>query len=149
MTPQNNKPDLLYFEGVPGFAQARSVFAKYAKGNHIQAFYSYHPNPSTEHIDIIKKHFSELAATGTTITYITPDHPTTRSFQKHLQEGTYTVRFLPLDIYNAQSSLEIAGDAIAIMSRDEGQSIIIENAVMANMARSIFNIAWKFAEKYS
>jgi predicted transcriptional regulator len=142
--PMSQKPKMLYFEGVSGFEEALSIFAKINQGKEVVGFFAYHNNPHPEYFQLLANHYSRLFNQGTHVRGVTPNHPSVRAFVGSLSKFAplCSLKFIPFDRYNPQSSLEVSGSMVAILDADREQNILIDNEVIANMIRCIFELVW-------
>lgn len=143
----STRPGIQYYEGIEGFEHALNEREKYAKDKELVAFYMYKDDIDERQIEIAEKHLETLHTIGTTVRGLTPDHRRTRATAEQLKKRFgHDIRTIPRDVYHIESSMETVGSSTLILSRDNGQSILIDNDEIADMVRQIFNLVWNSTE---
>ena len=143
----SGRANVKFYDGIEGFKKALNDFVAFAAKKELVGFYMYKPTMSQEQIDINVEHRKNLAKAGVTMRGLTPDSPVTKKYaQIHKEQWGFDIRTLPADLYPLESSIETAGSATLILSRDLGQNFLIDNQEIAGAVRHIFDLVWHSAE---
>ena len=144
----NYKPNILYFEGWDGCAEAFAYMTERIVDTTIIAFLTYTPE-----LEIIKERrktvehsWDTWAAKGIRIRGVQPKHITTRELIERYSKnypGMLDIRELSLEVYAPIAVKFLTGNLLLMSTRRNGQSIIIENEDIANAERELFEMAWE------
>lgn len=82
---------------------------------------------------------------------IAPDNKASVEYKKRDEKELRTTYLVPKETFPISIEKNIVGNKVAYFSQEQGKLIatIIENKLIADTERAIFEIAWKEAEKYN
>lgn len=144
----SEKPNILYFEGVDGLKQAYEYRLKEFHGKEIVGFFARSNDIESEINEKVffpwneQKELNKISMRG-----FTADDANLQSYERFFSttlrdEGKIYARFLPENIYSADSSLEIFEWGVRIVIMSSKQALILESEVFARSMREIFEMLW-------
>ena len=144
----SEKPNILYFEGVEGLKQAYEYRLKEFHGKEIVGFFARSNDIESELNEKVFFPWNEYKRTNKmNVRGFTVDDPLLQSYERFFstapEEGMIRARFLPENIYSADSSLEIFEWGVRIVIMSSKQALILESEVFARSMREIFEMLWE------
>lgn len=142
----NDKPSVLYFEGVEGIKRALFYKVNEYHGKEVLGFYA---DPSlVDHalLDITHEYNNYLKKNKIKVKIFTTDSKglDTLGFIQYFKDinSTFSGKFLSSDIYKSNASLEFYESFIKIIFWDTSVALIIESTPLAKAMRQIFELLW-------
>lgn len=148
----NEKPSIMYFEGIEGLKQAYQYKQKELFNKEIVGFFASNEDSSPAVNDFFldwsayrEKH--DIAVRGLTV-----DTPDLKPFSKFLEGATnmLDVKFLPQKLYNSKISIEACDEKfVRIFLFESVETLIVESPKFAIAIKEIFELLWTLlGDKY-
>jgi len=147
----SEQPNLLYFEGLEGMRQAYDYRLKDFHNTEIVGFAARVDDFSNELLEQVslpwnsyrEKHNIKLRV------FTTDDKKLTAFKDFFANKKELVAKFLPENLYNSDSTIEIFGWGIRIVMVKNMQAIIVESTKLSATFRQIFDLLWsKFKGEY-
>ncbi len=143
----SEKPNILYFEGVEGMKQAYEYRLKEFHHSEIVGFFARMKEVSPElHAEVFMPFNKYKKIHGINVRGFTANDPELAPYKQFWtstgEEGKILARFLPQEVYSADTSLEIFGWGVRIAIMDSRQALIIESQKFATSMKEIFELLW-------
>jgi HTH-type transcriptional regulator, sugar sensing transcriptional regulator len=147
----SEKPNILYFEGTQGIKQAYDYRLKEFHNKEIVGFFARSTEVSPELNEEVFFPWNRYKVEHNIATRIfTVDEPGLQVYGEFLSsskaKSLSSSRFLPEDLYSADTSLEIFGWGVRIVIMDSKQALIMESSKFARSMKEIFEILWSKTE---
>lgn len=141
----SEKPNILYFEGIEGMKQAYAYRLQELHGKEMVGFFA-RASDADEEIQRevfvpwnMYKEKHNIRVRG----YM-PDDPSLQPYTAFLSSGKSIIgKYLPVSLYGADCSLEIADTWTRISFVQAKQSLIIESKKFATAMRQVFELLWQ------
>lgn len=146
-------PTVKYYDTIEGLRTAVGAFFLSAAVNKTETLYGF------SDVDKVKEFFPNIAkpkgnpariqaGLHTRLIYTSSEGPT---YKAHDLESNRESRHIPSDKYPIQGDLSLAGDLTLFLSLDGDHpfGVSIKSAAVASAMRTLFDLAWDEAEKYS
>lgn len=142
-----DKPRVQFFEGAQGIQIALEDTLKQPQNGLILAFATAEGYYSQDQ-SFINSYLKRRVKKGIQVRAIGPDLPVNREYLEKDKEQLRETRLVDAKLYPFTNEIDIYENKVAIMSlQGELLSVIIESESVAKTLRSIFELAWKGAEK--
>ena len=146
----DEKPNMLYYDGVDGFREAFEYGNQYILQYGIKdvvGFMAYSPDKLTKVYEkIFDDVYYELGDAHVRYRALVPLHASTKQPDRHSKKFElkyeWEVKYVQQNTNSSKVSIEVAGALVRIMSRQKEQGIIIENDDIAESLRQIFEMNW-------
>ncbi len=142
----SEKPNILYFEGLTGMKQAYAYRLKEFHNKEIVGFFA---GATDIEEDIHKEVFipwnEYKQKHNMKIRGFTPDDKGLQQYSRFLsgEAKTITAKYLPTNLYDAHSSIEILDWGVRIAIMESKQVIIIESNKLARTLKQVFELLWQ------
>lgn len=143
------KPSILYFEGVNGIEQALMHRAKELHNTEIVGFYADVSLMSPALLEVTEEFNKYRVRHHITARGIVTDTEELRTlgFEKYFnlndpQQASIQAKIISKDVYSSNASFEFFPEFIKIIFYDSAQAIIIESPTVAHAMRQIFQMLW-------
>lgn len=136
-----NQPRVLFYEGLGGIQTVSNDLLTQPSGIPIYAFLPESkatPNSSSSFFD-------NMVLKQKNVTKIISLHDKNHKQEISSKKSTSEIRYLPADKYPFSSELRIYADKIVFISTTEEFGVIIQSQDVADVMKSLFNLAWKEA----
>lgn len=148
----NEKPSIMYFEGIEGLKQAYDYKKKELHGKEIVGFFSSGLDSSPEMTQIFMEWNEYKERHHTKVRGVTVDTPNLKPFEKFINQNHHSIdaKFLPQNIYSAEVSIESCdGKFVRICFMESVETLIIESPKFAKAIKEILEIVWRgLGDKY-
>ncbi len=141
----SEKPNILYFEGTDGLKQAYDYRLKEFHGKEIVGFFARATDVDVELEKSVFLPWNEYKQKhNIAVRAFTPDDASLASYEKFLTgDGGIVARFLPTNLYAADTSFEMFEWGVRIVIPGSKQALIIESEKLARAMKDIFEILWE------
>lgn len=136
-----NQPRVLFYEGLGGIQTVSNDLLTQPSGILVYAFLPESnaiTNSSSSLLD-------SLVLKQKNVTKIISLHEKSRKQEIPSKKSTFEIRYLPADKYPFSSELRIYADKVVFISTSEEFGVIIQSQDVADVMRSLFNLAWEEA----
>lgn len=142
------KPKIIALDGPEAYEHATLTITKYLDPDHdLVGFYAYEKELTKEVEEISTQYLEKIAATHAPYRLITPDHIINKTYVRDLaKKYNFSIKHLPMEYYPARVSMDTAGHFTRIISRHDGQSLLIESHEIAQFVRHLFEMMWNCAD---
>ena len=143
------KPIVRFYEGKEGIIQANLEILTEKK--EILAYVYADERIDEAMADFWKKYYKIRMKDKIYVRAISPDNKTSVEYKKRDKDELRTTYLVPQEEFPIHIEKNIVGNKVALFSQENGKLIatIIENKLIADTERAIFELAWKEAEKYN
>lgn len=133
-----------YYEGMEGIREMYKTFQKQIKKKKYVAFYAHERDASPVLLDFFKEMRDEFLKDNIYREGITVYDESIKRFldPKYMKTRNIKLKALPIDKYNSNISIEIAGNLTQIFSHKHLQGIILDNPDIAKVLKQIFKLLW-------
>lgn len=141
------KPYVLFFDGVDGIKQIMDYKLEEVKNDEILHFMS---TTSKKVIDLFEgfaEYNEELMSKNISVRGISPNDPILKIYRKEDGEYNRQVKELNLQEYKSNVSIEIGKTWVKIADFYNLQGIVIQNKTIAESLKQIFEMTWKRLKK--
>ena len=144
------RPSVRYFSGIDGLRAIRQEMVMYSRSGDV--WYNYTP---TDHLEAVFGKGAELTYSDQRVakgvrakTLFSTKSETLKKELLELRDKYVERRYLPAKYYKSASGMTIYRDRVAIgIFVGKIGGVIIDSQVIADTMRSLFEMAWKSAEK--
>lgn len=143
------KPIVRFYEGKEGIIKANLEIL--AEKQEILAYVYVDESVDDQMEDFWKKYYKQRVRDKIYVRSITPDNRSGKEYKKRDKDQLRTTYLVPQEQFPMKIEKNIVGNKVAFFSQESGKLIatIIENKLIADTERAIFELAWKEAEKYN
>ncbi|HRN71163.1 MAG TPA: helix-turn-helix domain-containing protein [Candidatus Woesebacteria bacterium] len=143
------KPIVKFYEGKEGIIQANLEIL--AEKQEILAYVYADETVDTQMEDFWKKYYKIRMKDKIYVRSISPDNKASIEYKKRDKEEYRMTYLVPQDEFPIKIEKNIVANKVAFFSQENGKLIatIIENKLIADTERAIFELAWKEAEQYN
>jgi len=145
----NEKPSVLYFEGVEGLRQAYDYKKKELHNKEIVGFFASSEDASPEVSKVFLDWNEYKEKYGPNVRGLTVDNSTLTSYANFFKpgHGRIDAKFMPPDLYSARVSIESCDNLfVRICLIGSVQTLIIESPEFAKALKETFELLWKSLE---
>lgn len=142
LTPAEEKPTVLYYEGIAGAEQAFRYRLDDLVGKEIVGFFAHTEHESLPLKELFTWYNNQLRQRGAHLRGIAPAHTNLAAYRERDAAYSHIIRSVPLDRYDSTISIEVAPDFVRIFAFKHVQAIIIDNPMIARSLRQIFEMVW-------
>ncbi len=140
------KPQIRYLEGTEGVKTARAVFEKLS-GEFVEIYPVEETNRSTEVMEEREHHHANLRHQRTPHRVLAVMQEVNADLLPHMGEGEF--RMVSASEFPIHGSMVIRENYVFLFShRSSILSVVIVSKEIADVARTLFNLAWKGAEAF-
>lgn len=137
------KARTMYFEGINGLRQALWYKEKEMRGKELIGFFASGKQASKEMYDLFDEWNHYYVTHGIAVRGLTTyDESLETLLQKYGTSSLKNIRFLPLDKYTANVSIDAGDDFVRVDLIGATQAVIIESKEFAQMFRQVFELVW-------
>ncbi len=135
------KPKIMFYEGMSEIKQLLEY--KLEKNSEVVGFYAYNNNIPKRLINVINKHNKKLELNNIKIRGIAPKHKSLEVYRKKDKKYNRKIKIIPFNKYNSQISIDLTDNFVRIIDFQNLQGVIIDNKLVANSVKQIFEIVWE------
>lgn len=140
------KPQIRYLEGLEGVKTARAIFEKLS-GEFLEIYPVEESLNTTELMEAREHHHSNLRHQNTSHRILAVMEHVDENMLPHMGEGEF--RIVSTLEFPIHGSISIRENYLFLFSnRSSILSVVIISKEIANVARALFNLAWKGAKDY-
>ncbi|EKE21987.1 MAG: hypothetical protein ACD_7C00084G0001 [uncultured bacterium] len=143
------KPSIMYFEGMEGLRQAYKYKEKEMHNKEIVGFFASNEDATPQVNDFFLKWNEYKEKNNTRVKGVTVDTPLLKSFDKFINKDMHTItaKFLPESMYSAKISIEACDDQfVRIFLYESVETLIVESPKFTLAIKEIFELVWKSLE---
>lgn len=133
----------LYFEGVRGLKEALRYKETPETKDEIVGFYAKGEKIAPETLKIFDAWGEHLRRSSINMRGFTPEHSSTDRYRPTNNTAYQQLKFLPINSYSSDISIEAQGTFIRITDIQHLQTVIIDNPNIAKTVKQIFELMWK------
>lgn len=143
------KPVIRLYEGVEGVMGVYNLSLNEPKGSEILTYGT--ATVGITYGNFIAEYLTHRTEKGIMVRAILPDNEINRQASLSDKQELRQTRFLPEDVYNQTTEINIFGDKIAYIAHSEKQpfATLVENPTLAREEQQRFEIIWKVARSSS
>jgi len=147
----SEKPNILYFEGVEGIKQAYDYRLKEFHNKEIVGFFAKATEVDSELSEKVFFPWNEYKKDhNIDIRAFTPDDTSLQEYNRFFTsksgEGKIFARFLPNNLYTADTSFEMFDWGVRVVIMESKQALIIESEKLAHAMKEVFELLWTRTE---
>ncbi len=139
----NPKVRTVHFEGLSGVREALWYKMRDLKGKEIVAFFGSTEDATQDLITLFHEWNAEIAENGIKLRSLVPDVKNLREFRESDKRFYFQPKVLPYTDYTSKISIDVTEFFIRVVMFKEQQAVIIENPLLANAMKEIFELVWK------
>lgn len=141
------RPHVRMFEGVGGIEQAYNLTLNLREGEEILIYGT--PEVYIKYEAMIKVYVKNRVSKGIKVRAIIADTELGREVIKNDEKILREVRFMPPNVFNQQTEVNILPDSIVYIAHSESEpfATVIESQTLAREERSRFELLWDIAKK--